>query len=143
MNLLQAKARRSCPGACAWKGLEKQDETPACSPLPVPTRGLGPRGEDAAGPRGGEAAEDGGCRAGTADARACVLLFWFSACNQYALARGNFFVSLEQSIWFLKCSFSGVISQALSKPLVMSALSEFEGYFLVHFVISVLFFGWL
>lgn len=80
---------------------------------------------------------------GTANARVCALLFWFSACDQYELARGNFFVSLEQFIWFLKCLFSRVISQALSKPLVISALSEFEGYFLVHFVISILFFGWL
>lgn len=77
-------------------------------------------------------------------ARACAVLVWFSARDQYELARGNFFfASLEQFIWFLKCWFSTVISQALSKPLVMSALSEFEGYFLVRFVVSILFFGWL
>lgn len=92
---------------------------------------------------GGAAAEDGGCRAGTAGVRASALLVWFSACNRYELAQGNFFVSSEQFIWFLKCLFSRLISQALSEPLVVSALSEFEGYFLVGFVISILYFGWL
>lgn len=75
--------------------------------------------------------------------RASALLVWFSACNRYELAQGNFFVSSEQFIWFLKCLFSRLISQALSEPLVVSALSEFEGYFLVGFVISILCFGWL
>lgn len=52
-------------------------------------------------------------------------------------------MSLEQFIWFLKCSLYRVISQALSEPLVTSVLSEFQSYFLVSFVISVLLFGWL
>lgn len=71
------------------------------------------------------------------------MVLWFGACNQYELAQGDFFVSLEHLIWFLKCLCSRIISQALSKPLVMSALSEFEGYFLVHFVVSILLFDLL
>lgn len=92
---------------------------------------------------GGEAAGASSCRVGTAGTRACVLLVWLGACNRYELAWGNCFVSLEQFIWFLKCSLYRVISQALSEPLVTSVLSEFQGYLLVSFVISILFFGLL
>lgn len=69
-----------------------------------------------------------------------MLLVWLGACNRYELAWGNCFVSLEQLIWFLKCSLYRVISQALSEPLVTSVVSEFQGYLLVSFVVSILFF---
>lgn len=49
-------------------------------------------------------------------------------------------LSLEWLIWFPKCLFLGVISQALSEPLVMSALSGFEGCFPVCVLVSVLLF---
>lgn len=91
--------------------------------------------EEEEAPRGAGVAGDGGCRAAP--------LLRFGARNQYELAGGDIFMSLEHFIWFLKCLCSGIISPASSKPLVMSVLSEFEGYFLVHFVVSILLFGWL
>lgn len=145
MNLLQPKAFYFSPRGSGWEGLEKHGEMLFFLSLFVTTRGSAPgqRSEEEAGPRGGGVAEDGGCRPGSAGARVSASLVWLSACLRNEVAWDNFQVSLERLVWFLKCWFPGVISQALSEPPVVSALSESEGWFVVRFVFPILFFGWL
>lgn len=144
MDLLWPKAFYFSPGGSRGKGLEKHGEMLFFSSLFMTTCGSAPGqgGEEEAGPRRGGVAEDGRCRAGSASTRASSEV-WLSACHQNKVAWDHFQVPLERLVWFLKCWFPRVISQALSEPLVVSALSESEGWFVVHFVFPISFFGWL